>query len=152
VNIEHFNEYLHYENLGIKTKAKECVIKFISSFENYREKELWTLEYLPRLVDNYKQRIKENVFNNTGFYPKLEEKLNPKIRNEIFEEIIFPVLWNGYKNKDVSLMIWLVKFNQNYYQNKKIWKKWIINQTCKLYWNVMKLIQTITMLWIYIWN
>jgi hypothetical protein len=109
MNIDYFNEYLHYENIGIKTKTKEYILKFTNSFENYYEKELWTLEYLP----------------------KLEYNSNGRIRNELFEEIVFPVLLNGYKNKNVSLMLWLVKLSQNYYQNHKIWEKLIIKQTWK---------------------
>jgi hypothetical protein len=101
MNMEYFNEYIHYKNIGIKSKAKEFIDKFVNSFENYEEQELWTIEYLP----------------------KLEMDSNGRIRNELFEEIIFPVLLNGYSKKDISLMVWLVKLNQNYYQNNRIWKK-----------------------------
>jgi hypothetical protein len=101
MEIEYYNEYLHYRKIGIREKTKEAVIKFINSFENYTEKESWAMEYLP----------------------KLEYDGNGRIRNELFEEIIFPVLLNGYNNKNVSLMIWPVKLNQNYYQNHRIWEK-----------------------------
>ena len=101
MNIEYFNEFIKNEKLGIKAKTKDCVNKFVQSFENYSEKELWTKEYLS----------------------KLEENSNGSIRNELFEEIIFPVLLNGYNNKNIPLMIWLVKLSQNYYQNNRIWKK-----------------------------
>jgi hypothetical protein len=107
MNIDYFNEYLYYKNKGIKPKAKEYILKFINSFENYEEKESWTLENLS----------------------KLKQDSNGRLRNELFEEIIFPVLFNGYKNKNVSLMIWLVKLWQNYYQNKRIWEK-INYKTC----------------------
>ena len=101
MNIDFFNEFIKYENNGIKIKAKEYVNKFIQSFENYIEKESWVINYLP----------------------KLEQKSNGRIRNELFEEIIFPVLWNGYNNKEINLMIWLVKLEQNYLQNNRIWEK-----------------------------
>ena len=101
MEIDYFNEYLNYLNTGIKLKAKEYIKKFINSFVNYKEKELWTVEYLP----------------------KLDMNNNRRIRNELFEEIIFPVLLNGYNNKNISLMVWLVKLSQNCYQNKKIWEK-----------------------------
>ena len=100
MNIEYYFEYLHFKSIGIKPKIKEAIKKFIESFKNDSEKESWTIEYLP----------------------KLEFDSNGRIRNELFEEIIFPVLWNGYKNKNVSLMIWLVKLEQNYYQNTNIMK------------------------------
>jgi uncharacterized protein YsxB (DUF464 family) len=101
MNIEYFNEYLKYEHKGIKSKTKEYVNMFIKSFENDMEKGSWTIEYLP----------------------KFEQNSNGRIRNELFEEIIFPVLFNGYKNKDIKLMVWLVKLSQNYYQNNRIWKQ-----------------------------
>jgi hypothetical protein len=101
MKIEYFNEYVHYKHIGIKPKAKEFIDKFINSFENYMEKEQWTKEYLS----------------------KLEMDSNGRIRNELFEEIIFPILLNGYNNKNILLMIWLVKLNQNYHQNHKIWEK-----------------------------
>jgi hypothetical protein len=101
MNIEFFNEYLKYEQLGIKSKTKECLHGFINSFENDSEKELWAIEYLPTLE-----------FNKHG-----------RIRNELFEEIIFPVLLKGYNNKNVKLMIWMVKLIQNLYQNSKLSKE-----------------------------
>jgi hypothetical protein len=101
MNTEYFYEYTRYKNAGIKSKAKEFMGKFINSFENYAEKEQWTLEYLP----------------------KLEPDSNGRIRNELFEEIIFPVLLNGYNNKDIPLMIQLVKLSQNFYQNTRVWEK-----------------------------
>jgi hypothetical protein len=97
----YFNEYLHYENLGMKQKAKEAVADFIHSFNNFEEKETWTKEYLPNLKRNKHSRI----------------------RNELFEEILFPVLLHAYENKNVSLMLWLAKTSQNFYQNKKLWEK-----------------------------
>ena len=101
MDIKYYEEYLHYKKIGIKSKTKEFIDKFIGSFVNYEEKELWTREYLP----------------------KIEFDSNGRIRNELFEEIIFPVLWNGYKNKNIELMVWLTKLSQNYYQNNRIWKK-----------------------------
>jgi hypothetical protein len=101
MDIEYFNEYLKYEQLGIKSKEKESLNNFISSFKNYDEKVLWTIEYLPKLK-----------FNKNG-----------RIRNELFEEVIFPVLLEGYNNKNIKLMIWMVKLNQNFTQNEKLWKK-----------------------------
>ena len=101
MNIEYFNEFLNNLNKGIKTKAKEYITKFISSFENFEEKEKWTMGYLQKLTNNN----------------------NLRIRNELFEEIVFPVLINGYNNKNIVSMIWLVKLSQNYYQNNRIWEK-----------------------------
>jgi hypothetical protein len=101
MDIEYFNEYLTYEQMGIKSKEKECLNNFINSFENYNEKVLWTIEYLPELKFNHHNRI----------------------RNELFEEIVFPVLLEGYNNRNIKSMIWMVKLNQNFTQNTKLWKK-----------------------------
>jgi hypothetical protein len=101
MEIEHFNSYLKYERMGIKAETKKQLHNFISSFENHEEKIVWTIEYLPKLE-----------FNN-----------NSRIRNELFEEIVFPVLLEGYTNKNVKLMVWMAKLIQNLYQNKKLWEK-----------------------------
>ena len=106
MNIDYFNEYLNYKNIGLKPKVKELIIKFINSFNNYEEKELWVTEYLS----------------------KLELDSNGRLRNELFEEIVFPVLLNGYNNKNIFQMVWLTKLSQNLYQNNKIWQK-IDNKT-----------------------
>jgi hypothetical protein len=110
MNIEYYNEYRYYKSMGIKSKTKECIEKFIHSFENYTEKESWTKEYLP----------------------KIEMDSNGRIRNELFEEIIFPVLWNGYNAKDIPSMMWLVKLEQNYYQNDRIGKKMNYKSSLKI--------------------
>jgi hypothetical protein len=101
MNTEYFKKYREYEQLGIKGKAKECLANFIRSFESYEEKESWTLEYLSQL----------------------ELNAHGRIRNEIFEEIVFPVLWKGYANKDIPSMIWMVRLMQNFNQNMKLWEK-----------------------------
>jgi hypothetical protein len=112
MKIEYFNEYINYKNTGIKSKSKEFMDKFVNSFENYKEKEEWTSEYLP----------------------KLEADSNGRIRNELFEEVIFPVLFNGYNDKNISLMIWLAKLNQNYYQNNRIWEKLNYKTALEIIW------------------
>ncbi|QQO07666.1 hypothetical protein [Breznakiella homolactica] len=101
MNIEYFTKYCEYESNGLRKGAKEQLRKFIESFDNFDEKESWTIEYLPSLKIN----------------------MNSRIRNEIFEEIVFPVLLKGYNEKNITLMIWLVKLSQNLYQNQKIWEK-----------------------------
>lgn len=98
---EYFDEYLKYEQLGIKAKEKECMERFINSFETYDEKEAWTIEYLPKLKTNG----------------------NSRIRHELFEKIIFPVLLEGYYNRNVKSMVWMVRTIRNLYQNKQLWEK-----------------------------
>jgi len=101
MNIEYYNKYLEYEEKGIKSKAKEYINYFINSFENNNEKNNWTIEYLP----------------------KLKFKKNGNIRYELLKEIIFPVLLEGYNNKNINYMIWLAKIIKNYSQGKEIDEK-----------------------------
>jgi len=103
MKIEHYHDFLSYQSQGLKEKATETITKFINSFENDEEKELWVLEYLPK------------------FEPNIYGTL--RLRHELFEEIVFPVLLAGYNNKNVELMLWLAKLCQNLYQNEKIWEK-----------------------------
>ena len=56
MRIEHYHDFLHYKEKGLKTKAEEAITLFINSFENYEEKEKWTIEVLPKLeVINLRQ-------------------------------------------------------------------------------------------------
>ncbi|MDR2906207.1 MAG: hypothetical protein LBU73_09660 [Helicobacteraceae bacterium] len=102
MKIEYFNEYRKWENLGVREKTKAPLNNFIKSFENDAEKISWTMEFLSNLE-----------LNNGRYY----------IRNELFEEIVFPILFNGYKNGDVSLILRLIKLSSNLTANNKLWKK-----------------------------
>jgi hypothetical protein len=98
---KYYDEYRKYKKLGLRNEQKENIQKIIQSFMDFAEKQQWVIETLP----------------------KIEFDLNGRIRNELFEEIIFPVLLDGYNKRNINLMLWLVKLGQNYYQNKKIWEK-----------------------------
>jgi hypothetical protein len=101
MNINYFVEYENYKSKGIKATAKEYMQKFIKSFKNDTEKELWTIKYLSKLEINQKEPIV----------------------NDLFEGIILPVLITGYKNNNVNLIIRLIKLAHNYHQNKNIHKR-----------------------------
>ncbi len=98
MNINHFHKFKEYEEKGLKKKASEAVRGFIDSFENDEEREDWVLDYLSSL--------------------KLER--HSKIRHEIFAELVYPILKNGYINQDFNSMLWLGKLAQNLYQNRHI--------------------------------
>jgi hypothetical protein len=100
MNIGYFDKYINHEYNGVKIRPKLFLNKFVQSFENYKEKELWTIEYLP---------VFENYFNDYIPY-------------ELFEVVIFPVLFNGYKNNN-ELKKCLIKFGKNCVRNKNIWWK-----------------------------
>jgi tetratricopeptide (TPR) repeat protein len=97
----YFKEYKKYESAGLRAKAKEALCNFINSFECLAEKETW---------------VDENV-------SKLELNGCSCVRYELFEEIIFPVLWKGYENKDIGRMKILAEMEQNCHQNERIREK-----------------------------
>ena len=99
MNNEYFDDYLKYEKSGVKAKARESLDAFIKSFGTYAEKEAWTREHLPELELNHPGRI----------------------RHELFDRIVFPVLLQGYRDRDIGLMVWLVRLSQNLYQHEKSW-------------------------------
>ena len=99
MNIEYFSKYLEYDKNGLKAKRKEYLNKFINSFENNNEKISWTIDYL----------------SNFDF--------NKNIRFDLFKEIIFPVLLDGYNNKNIKYMIWLAKIIKNISYDKEVAKK-----------------------------
>ena len=103
MKIEHYKDFVRYRDQGLKEKATEAITQFIDSFENYEEKELWTIEYLSKR-DKY-------ICERT------------EIRYELFEEVLFPVLLKGYNDKDVEFMLWLAKLCQDLYRNEKVWEK-----------------------------
>ena len=99
MNTEYFDKFINYEHNGVKTRPKMFLNKFILSFENYKEKELWTIEYLP---------VIEKLFYDD-------------IPNELFEEVIFPVLYKDYEN-NVELKKYIIKFGKSCSRNEKIWR------------------------------
>lgn len=72
MNPQLYQEFLNNKHLD-KTRARVALAEFIASFDNDVEKESWTREFL-----------------KSG-------KLGHKIRNELYREIIFPVLVRGYE-------------------------------------------------------
>ncbi len=97
MNRTYYEEYLNFQNQGLKTKATDSLRKFIDSFQE-EEKEEW-------------------VWSNLG---KLGGSHGGTIRHEIFRDIIFPVLKNGYLRNDPKALIWLYQCWGNVCQDKKI--------------------------------
>jgi len=104
MNIEFFNEFSKLNRKGLKAEAMECMNKFINSFENDVEKELWTKEYLPKMTITKDGRI-----NNEAVF-------------KLFEIVMYPVLLNGYKEKNSYFTKWLIKLdvNSTYFKNKEM--------------------------------
>lgn len=96
MNIEHYKEFREFEEKGLKKQASKSVHAFISSFQSSKEIEEWVWEYLP----------------------KLETNKHSRIRHEIFHELVFPILSDGYAKRDLASTLWLGKLSQNIYQSK----------------------------------
>ena len=101
MEIDKYYQYLEFEKKGLKKQAKTLLYKFIDSFSNYEEKRKWTFEFLPFL----------------------EKNQHSKIRHELYENIVFPVLLDGYNNHDVISMHWMAKTINNIYSSKILSKK-----------------------------
>ncbi len=101
MNRELFKEFESLRDRGLKKKASIAINDFIESFENDLEKEEWTKDYL-------------NLYS---------EGNNGKIRHELFDRVIFPVLLKGYKERDLWSYMMLIKFIQNIYQAHELHKK-----------------------------
>lgn len=91
MNIEYFKELLDCQEKGLKKQAAQAVRQFISSFENDAEKADWVWSILENLKEN----------------PSL------KIRYELWQELIIPVLIEGYKHNNISAIFWLSAINYN---------------------------------------
>ena len=81
---------------GRKAEAKVAVERFVSSFGDIEEKQLWTQHYLPSLPPG------------------------AIVRHELFESLIFPVLLSGYEKREPFSMLWLAKLAQNLYRAKRL--------------------------------
>lgn len=101
MNIKHYQAFLEYEEKGLKKQASESICAFVSSFKNTEDISTWVWENLPKLKKNNHSRI----------------------RHEIFNELVYPVLKQGYENNDFASTLWLGKLAQNIYQTQKIHKE-----------------------------
>lgn len=100
MELEYYKQYLHYKTLGFRTQARQHLQQFITSFASFTEKELWTHEFL------------ENP--ECDLY---------RIRYELYEQVVFPVLLSGYQKRDPWSVLWLARTAQNFYRVKHLHKQ-----------------------------
>lgn len=100
MQLEYYEMFLHYINRGQRKKASEAITMFINSFAN-DEKKSWVWSYLN----------------------SLDQGNLPYIRYEIFRDLVYPVLKEGYLQNDVTSTIWLAKLYANIYYNKSIYNE-----------------------------
>lgn len=101
MNVSHYQAYKELKNKGLKEQAKKSLEAFITSFTTLKEKEIWVWEFLSTIEAN--QHV--------------------KIRHEIFNELVYPILKYGYDNDDFMCTFWLGKLIQNIYQATHIHKE-----------------------------
>lgn len=98
--IEKYYEFMDQENKGMKDEAKQRLSEFINSFSSFEEKEEWTYEYLSSLKKNHL-----------------------RIRHELYESIIFPVLLYGFRKREINAMHWIVKTRNNLFSAQELYKE-----------------------------
>ena len=89
-----YEQFVSLKNLGKKAEAKVAVNLFIASFETWEEKRVWVYSFLSA------------------------EEYGHKIRHEIYETLVYPVLLNGYLEGDATSIVWLAKTATNLYALK----------------------------------
>jgi len=94
MNADLFDQYEQLLASGRRSEAGPVVRAFIDSFESSDEKAEWTRWFL----------------ENRPF--------EGKIRHELYEEVIFPVLLQAYRDGDAWSTWWLARTEQNFCQNK----------------------------------
>lgn len=94
-------KFLCYNALGLRQEAKRAVSALVNSFPNLESKKVWTLDNLDRIPKNYESCI----------------------RHEIYENIIFPVLKDGFERGDPKASYLLGEYSQNLYKNRSLFEQ-----------------------------
>jgi hypothetical protein len=86
---EKYDSFVRYTEQGRRKDAAVALQEFVASFRDLEEKRRWTTSYL-----------------EAG--PNLD-----KIRHELYEQVIFPVLLEGYSRADPWSLWWLAQTSHN---------------------------------------
>lgn len=95
-----YYDYLKQDAAGDKKAAKKAIGQFVSSFRSYSEKKEWTNSFLNRRKTH-----------------------NKKIRHELFEFVVFPVLEKGFQEDDPKCRFWLGCMIQNLFSARRLHEK-----------------------------
>ena len=93
---ELYEQFISLKEMGRRAEAKVVLDEFIASFQSFGEKAVWVRAFLER------------------------QEFEDKIRHEIYEQLVFPVLLEGYSRKDVWSVFNLAKTSQNLYAAKSL--------------------------------
>jgi hypothetical protein len=97
MDIHYFERFKKALELGKRAEAAAALKPFIESFSSFDEKADWTKGYLA------------------------SEPIGHKVRHEVYENVIFPVLLEGYRRSDPWSLRWLARTVQNLYQCDHLW-------------------------------
>lgn len=96
MKIELYEQFLFFKNCGRKAEAKVAVDAFTSSFNSMEETREWVYAFLATAKHRH------------------------KVRHEIYQRLIYPVLLEGYVRGDVQCILWLAETEQNLYAVKSV--------------------------------
>jgi hypothetical protein len=91
MNADLYEQFVSLKNLGKKGEAKAALDSFIASFETLEEKRVWVHSFL-----------------EAGDY-------GHRVRHEIYENLVYPVLLDGYLKGDATSVAWLARTASNLY-------------------------------------
>ena len=94
MNTNLYEQFVSLKNLGKKAEAKAALDLFIASFETLEEKRVWVCSFLE--AEDYGHRV----------------------RHEIYENLVYRVLLDGYLKGDVTSVAWLARTASNLYAIK----------------------------------
>jgi hypothetical protein len=92
-----YDQFLRAFEAGNKKAAAAAVKMFVASFSSFGEKEAWVGEFL--------------ACHERG----------SRVRHELYEELVFPVLLRGYRESTVWSIRWLADTVHNLYRAKHLW-------------------------------
>lgn len=99
MEVHHYEEYKAQLARGMRSAASAALAQFIASFASLESKGEWVRWY----------------FAN--------ERWEHRIRHEIYEQLIFPVLLDGYQRGDLWCLRWLIRTVSNIYTGKQLWEQ-----------------------------
>lgn len=99
LNIEHFHEFRRCLESGRRADAARSVNAFIGSFAGLDEKIAWTKAFLDA------------------------RDVSDRIRHELYENVVFPALLDGYRRGDTWSLWWLARTMQNLYASEILWRQ-----------------------------
>lgn len=91
MDLQHYHEFKRLQAEGRKAAARDALHRFIASVELEADRDRWVRAFLAG-----------------GDY-------GHKIRHELYEHVIFPVLLDGYQRGDAGSILWLARTAQNLY-------------------------------------